>query len=175
MYICAPYQNLFMNNLEIFGEIKTVIFDVDGVLTDSFVHVQEDGRLLRRMNIRDGYALRRAVQAGLMVIIITGGKSEGVRIRLSNLGIEHIHIGVSDKLSCFSKLVKEYQLEEGHILYMGDDRPDYEVMRRVGLPCCPADAVPEIKEVAIYTSPFIGGQGCARDVLEKVLRLKGEW
>ena len=165
-----------MNNLELFGEIDTLIFDVDGVLTDSFVHVQEDGKLLRRMNIRDGYALKRAAASeDLRVIIITGGKSEGVRIRLQNLGIEEVHIGVGDKMEVYTTLVDRFELDEGRILYMGDDLPDYDVMRRVGLPCCPADAVPEVKSVAMYVSPQVGGHGCARDVIEKVLKLRGDW
>ncbi|RME95398.1 MAG: 3-deoxy-D-manno-octulosonate 8-phosphate phosphatase [Bacteroidetes bacterium] len=164
-----------MNKLEIFRDIETLIFDVDGVLTDSFVHVQEDGSLLRRMNIRDGYALKRAVQQGLRVIIISGGKSQGVRIRLNRLGIEDIHLGVSDKMEVYRQVVDRYDLDEGTILYMGDDLPDYELMRRVGLPCCPADAVAEVKAVATYISPRVGGQGCARDVIEKVMKLRDLW
>ena len=164
-----------MNNLEIFSQIHTFIFDVDGVLTNSQVLVMQDGQLLRQMNIRDGYALKRAVQEGYRVVIISGGKSEGVRIRLQNLGVPDVYLGIQDKLETYEEVVYMYDLDEAGILYMGDDLPDYEVMRRVGLPACPSNAAHEIRALAQYISPFEGGAGCARDVIEKVLRLNGHW
>jgi len=164
-----------MNNLEVFDNIECFIFDVDGVLTNSDVLVQQDGKLLRSMNIKDGYAIKHAVKKGYKVVIISGGKSEGVRIRLQNLGVEDVYIGVAEKMDVFDQIVDQYDLDEGHILYMGDDIPDYHVMRRVGLPCCPSDAVQEVKQIAQYISPLAGGKGCARDVIEKVLKLKGDW
>ncbi len=164
-----------MNNFEVFSHIECFIFDVDGVLTNSDVLVQQDGKLLRTMNIKDGYAIRHAVEKGYKVVIISGGKSEGVRIRLQNLGVEDVYIGVREKMDVFDQIVDQYDLDEGHILYMGDDIPDYQVMRRVGLPCCPSDAVQEVKQIAQYISPLAGGKGCARDVIEKVLKLQGDW
>ncbi len=165
-----------MNQLEKFSEIKTFIFDVDGVLTNNEVLVLEGGELLRRMNIRDGYALKTAVEAGYNVCVITGGKSEGVRKRLNGLGVTDVFMGRSkDKLEAFEEYVHEKDLNPQAILYMGDDLPDYEVMRKVGLPTCPRDAAPEIIDLAEYVSPFSGGAGCARDVIEKVLRLHGNW
>lgn len=164
-----------MNHLEPFEQIDTLIFDVDGVLTDSQVLVLEEGKLLRRMNVRDGYALKQAVRQGLRVIVITGGKSEGVKIRLQNLGVQDVYLNVQDKLEVYDEIVDLYDLDEGKILYMGDDLPDYDVMRRVGLPCCPANASHEIKKIAQYISPVNGGEGCARDVIEKVLRLQKKW
>lgn len=164
-----------MNNLEIFGQIHTFIFDVDGVLTNSQVLVMQDGQLLRQMSIRDGYAIKRAVQEGYRVVIISGGKSEGVRIRLQNLGVSDVYLGIQDKLETYEEVVDMYELDEAGIIYMGDDLPDYEVMRRVGLPCCPANAAYEIKAIAQYISPMEGGTGCARDVIEKVMRLNENW
>jgi 3-deoxy-D-manno-octulosonate 8-phosphate phosphatase (KDO 8-P phosphatase) len=164
-----------MNNLEIFSAIHTFIFDVDGVLTNSQVLVMQDGQLLRQMNIRDGYALKRAVDTGYRVIIISGGKSEGVRIRLQNLGITDVYLGISDKLETYEQILDMYGRDEAGILYMGDDLPDVDVMRRVGVPTCPANAAQEIKRVAQYISPLNGGEGCARDVIEKVLKLQGKW
>ncbi len=164
-----------MNNLEIFNQIHTFIFDVDGVLTNSQVLVMQDGQLLRQMSIRDGYAIKRAVQEGYRVVIISGGKSEGVRVRLQNLGVPDVYLGIQDKLDTYEEVIEMYELDEGGILYMGDDLPDYPVMRRVGLPACPANAAYEIKAIAQYISPIEGGSGCARDVIEKVLRLKGDW
>lgn len=164
-----------MNLLEPFKEIHTFIFDVDGVLTDGNLLITEKGELLRTMNVRDGYAMKRALQAGYNLCIITGGNSEGVNDRLKALGIKEIHSGISNKIAVYNQIVEHHQLEEGGILYLGDDMPDYEVMRRVGLPACPGDAIQEIKEIASYISPFDGGKGCVRDVIEKVLRLRGDW
>lgn len=164
-----------MNQLEQFKAIETFIFDVDGVLTDNKVLVTEEGGLLRQMSIRDGYALKTAVRQGYRVAIITGGKSEGVRRRLQGLGIKDIFTGVSEKLVAYETLRERYNLDEQKILYMGDDVPDLPVMRKVWVPTCPADAVPELLEVATYISPLNGGAGCARDVIEKVLRLNNDW
>jgi len=165
-----------MNQLEKFREIKTFIFDVDGVLTTNEILILEGGELLRKMNIRDGYALKRAVQQGYNVCVITGGKSEGVRKRLNGLGVTAVFMGRStDKVEAFEAYVYEKDLDPQEVLYMGDDLPDYAVMRKVGLPACPRDAAPEIIEIAEYVSSFEGGAGCAREVIEKVLRLHEKW
>jgi 3-deoxy-D-manno-octulosonate 8-phosphate phosphatase (KDO 8-P phosphatase) len=164
-----------MNHLERFHRIKTFIFDVDGVLTNSELIVMENGDLLRKMSVRDGYAIKQAIRQGFRVIIITGGSSQGVITRLRNLGVEEVHAGISDKLSVFRELVERLELDPERILYMGDDLPDYEVMRLVGLPACPGDAAPEIRQLSQYISPVKGGAGCARDVIEKVLKLKKKW
>jgi 3-deoxy-D-manno-octulosonate 8-phosphate phosphatase (KDO 8-P phosphatase) len=164
-----------MNLFEKFHPIHTFLFDVDGVLTESDVLVMEDGSLLRRMNIRDGFALKKAIQAGYRVVIITGGRSAGVVKRLHGLGIRDVFAGVEDKLQVFRDYIAEHDLDTEGILYMGDDLPDYEVMRRVGLPCCPADAAPEIRELSQYISPINGGQGCVREVIEKVMRIQDQW
>ncbi|GJM32249.1 MAG: 3-deoxy-D-manno-octulosonate 8-phosphate phosphatase [Saprospiraceae bacterium] len=164
-----------MNQLEKFREIRTFIFDVDGVLTNSEVLVMENGQLLRKMNIRDGYAIKKAIKEGYRVAVITGGKSEGVRERLKALGVIDIYSGVDDKLEAYEELVDIYDLDEGQILYMGDDLPDYAVLRRVGLACVPQDAAPDLFRIAQYVSPRTGGDGCARDVIEKVLRLNEKW
>ena len=158
-----------------FKAITTLIFDVDGVLTNSSVLVLENGQLLRSMSIRDGYALKKAVEEGLNVVIITGGKSDGVVKRLQRLGVVDIYYGISDKLEVLDDYIYTYDLKPEEILYMGDDLPDFECMQKVGLPVCPNDAAPEIKAIAEYVSPIEGGAGCARDVIEKVLKLKGKW
>jgi len=164
-----------MNYLEKFRNIHTFIFDVDGVLTNSELIVLENGRLLRKMSVRDGYAIKRAIQAGYRVCIITGGKSSGVVARLEALGVVDIYKGVDDKLEALDEYIDIYDIDLGGVLYMGDDIPDYEVMRRVGLPACPADAAIEIVQISQYQSPIKGGGGCARDVIEKVLKLQGKW
>lgn len=164
-----------MNHLEGFRAIHTFLFDVDGVLTDGSVLVTEEGDLLRRMSIRDGYAIKRAVLQGYRVCAITGGSSEGVRSRLLRLGVSDVFLGRQEKLEAYETLLQRYALDEAGILYMGDDLPDYPVMRKVGLPACPADAAPEVLQIAQYVSPYRGGRGCARDVIEKVLRLHRKW
>lgn len=164
-----------MNELERFRSIRTFIFDVDGVLTNSELIVLEDGSLLRKMNTRDGYAIKQAIKKGYKVAIITGGGSSGVTQRLKGLGVEDIYSKVKDKMTELEHFVYAYDIDLAQTLYMGDDIPDYEVMRRVALPCCPHDAAPEILHISQYVSPKNGGQGCARDVIEKVLKLNGDW
>ncbi|OWY20015.1 3-deoxy-D-manno-octulosonate 8-phosphate phosphatase [Sphingobacteriales bacterium UPWRP_1] len=164
-----------MDILTAFANINTLIFDVDGVLTNGNVLITEQGHLLRAMNVRDGYAIRHALQAGLHIAIITGGNSDGVTKRLQMLGITDIYANVRHKPDAFEELVLTYNLNKNQILYMGDDLPDWEVMRQVAMPVCPADAVPEIKSISKYISPYTGGNGCVRDVIEKTLKLKGLW
>lgn len=160
---------------EFLPQITTLIFDVDGVLTNGIVTVMPDGQLVRQMNIKDGYALKAAVKAGYRVCIISGGTNEGVRTRLQGLGITDIYLGAHDKIEQYHELVDMYQLNPEHMLYMGDDIPDYPVMELVGLPCCPNDAAPEIQKVSKYISYKKGGEGCARDVIEQVMRVQGKW
>ena len=164
-----------MNYLEKFRDIHTFIFDVDGVLTNSELLVLENGSLLRKMNTRDGYAMKRAIQKTYRICIITGGKSQGVIKRLEGLGITDIFAGISDKLSVFDAYLLKNKISAKEVMYMGDDLPDLEVMQRVALACCPKDAAHEVLEIANYVSPRDGGAGCVRDVIEKVMRLHGNW
>ena len=164
-----------MNHLEIFSTIHTFIFDVDGVMTNNEVIITEKGELLRKMNLRDGLAIKMAIEKGFKIAVITGGRSEGVIKRLEALGIKDIYSGKSDKLEAFDEFINQYDLDTLGILYMGDDLPDYPVMRRVGLATCPKNAAPELFPIANYVSPYKGGEGCVRDVIEKVMRLQGNW
>jgi len=164
-----------MNTLSIFRNIKTFIFDVDGVLTNSDILVSEDGSLLRTMNTRDGYALKAAIEQGYNVIIITGGGSAGVVKRLKNLGILHIYSKVKDKLSQYQDILAKLDLNMDEVLYMGDDLVDYQVMKQVGLPTCPIDAVPEIVSISKFICSKEGGKGCVREIIEKVLKLNNHW
>lgn len=157
------------------NDINTFIFDVDGVLTDGTIHVAPNGELLRNMNIRDGYAMKAAVENGYNVCIISGGSNEGVRTRLRNLGLTDIHLGVSDKVASYKKYIELYNIQPGQILYMGDDIPDFWVMQEVGLPACPQDAAPEIKKISKYISHIHGGKGAVRDVIEQVMKVQGKW
>lgn len=160
---------------ELMNNITTFVLDVDGVLTDSSVHVTQDGEMLRTMNIRDGYAMKAAVDSGYHVCIISGGSNEGVRIRLQNLGITEIHLAASDKVSVFKKYIAEIGVLPEQVLYMGDDIPDYHVMQLTGIPTCPQDSAPEIKAISKYISHKNGGRGAVRDVIEQVMRVQGKW
>ncbi len=160
---------------EIMPQINTFIFDVDGVLTDGSVIVNSDGELMRNMNTKDGYALKKAVKAGYNVCIISGGTNEGVRSRLKGLGITDIYLGTHNKMEQFDEFIDIYNLKPENILFMGDDIPDYPVMKEIGLPCCPKDAVPEIQDISLYISQKKGGKGCVRDVIEQVLKVQGKW
>ena len=160
---------------EIMNDITTFIFDVDGVLTDGSVHITETGDMQRIMNIRDGFAMKAALESGYNVCIISGGNNAGVRIRLQNLGIKDIHLSAPDKVVTYNDYLKLYNIKAANVLYMGDDIPDYHVMKLVGLPTCPQDAVPEIKAISNYISHVNGGRGAVRDVIEQVMKVQGKW
>ena len=142
--------------------IKAIVFDVDGVLSASTIGMDGDGMPVRTLNIKDGYAIQLAEKMGIRCAIMTGGDSEAIRRRYAYLGVE-------------DKFRQRYGLTDDEIIYMGDDIPDYEVMQRVGCPCCPADACADIKAVSLYVSQHRGGFGCARDVIEQVLKAQGHW
>jgi len=161
--------------MDLFKNITTFIFDVDGVLTDGTVLVLENGLQARRMNIKDGYALQLAIKKRYRILIISGAASSPVVDRLNKLGITEVHMGVTDKKSFVKNFIANHNLTTEQVLFMGDDMPDLSAMSMVGLPACPADAAPEIREVAKYVSPFSGGYGCVRDVIEKVLKERGHW
>jgi 3-deoxy-D-manno-octulosonate 8-phosphate phosphatase (KDO 8-P phosphatase) len=164
-----------MNILELFKKITTFIFDVDAVLTDGTVLVLENGVQARRMNIKDGFALQMAEKNGYKVLIISGGNSPQVAERLEKLGITDVHMSVLDKKAFVLDYMLTNKLKAEQVLYMGDDLPDLPAMSAVGLPCCPADAVNEVKEAVQYISPINGGCACVRDVIEKVLKLNDHW
>ena len=160
---------------ELMNTIDTFIFDVDGVLTDGTVHVSPTGEMLREMHIRDGFAMKAALESGYNVCIISGGSNEGVRIRLRNLGITDIHLAAPDKVATFKEYIELYQIKAENVLYMGDDIPDFHVMKLVGLATCPQDAAPEIKAISTYISHINGGKGAVRDVIEQVMKVQGKW
>lgn len=160
---------------ELLAAISTFIFDVDGVLTDGSITVTTDGEMLRAMSIKDGFALKTAVDAGFNLCIISGGSNEGVRKRLEGLGITDIYLGAHNKIEQLKTYIDKHNISKSNVLYMGDDIPDYPVMKLVGLPCCPQDAVPEIKAISKYISHRNGGKGAVRDVIEQVLKVQNKW
>lgn len=160
---------------EYLNHITTFIFDVDGVLTDGTITITTSGEQLRRMNIKDGYAMKTAVDAGYNVCIISGGSNEGVRKRLQGLGIKDIYLGAHNKVVQYEEYLHNYNLKADEIIYVGDDIPDHPVMSLVGLPCCPQDAAIEIKAISKYISHNKGGKGCVRDIIEQVMKVQGKW
>mgnify|MGYP002622616350 CR=1 FL=1 len=154
--------------------IKALAFDVDGVLSAGTIQTN-DGVLMRSVNTKDGYALRLAMTEGLHVAIITGAHEQAIRSRYEGIGIHDVFLGSSVKTESLKVLLDRYGLSANEVLYMGDDIPDYEIMKQVGLPCCPRDAAPEIRDISLYVSHIDGGMGCARDVIEQVLKAQGKW
>jgi 3-deoxy-D-manno-octulosonate 8-phosphate phosphatase (KDO 8-P phosphatase) len=155
--------------------IKAFVFDVDGVFSHN-VFLHPNGDMLRSMNTKDGFALYYAVnKQSFYTAIITGGYSESVKTRFNAMGITDVYIKSIDKLDDFDDFIYKYNLKPEEVLYMGDDIPDYDVMKIVGVPVCPADAAEEIKAISVYISDKNGGDGCVRDVIEQVLRAQGKW
>lgn len=162
----------FKENL---AKVKAFVFDVDGVFATSKVILHPSGDMMRTMNIKDGYAVFYCLKKDFIICIISGGTSESVRSRFQKLGIADIYLGSHNKLHDFNEFLTKYNLQAENVLYMGDDLPDYEVMKLAGVPTCPSDAVEEIKAISSYISDKAGGEGCVRDVIEQVLRLQGKW
>lgn len=157
------------------SKIRAVVFDLDDVLSSETISLGEDGTPLRTVNIKDGYAIQLAMKMGLRVAIISGCKIEAVRKRYEGLGMEDIYLGAAVKIKIYEDFIAKYGFKDDEIIFMGDDVPDLEVMRRVGCAVCPKDACPEVKAASCYISDKCGGQGCGRDVLEQVLRAQGKW
>lgn len=156
-------------------KIKSFIFDVDGVLSPSTITLHPSGEPMRMVNIKDGYAIQLAVKLGYKIAIITGGRTRAVYERYKGLGVKFIYMSISKKLPTYKEFRDQFNLKDEEIMYMGDDIPDYEIMKVVGLPCAPKDAVSEIKECATFISSRNGGEGCAREVIEEVMKAQGKW
>lgn len=161
--------------LAAFKKIKCFVLDVDGVLTNGNVTVMPNGVLIRTMNIKDGYALQLAIKKGYKVWVISGGNSEEVKTRLLNLGVTEVFMKVTDKKQLLSELMLLNELVKEDVLFMGDDMPDFEAMLLAGIAACPSDAVVDIKEICSYKAITKGGEGCAREVIEKTLKLNKHW
>jgi 3-deoxy-D-manno-octulosonate 8-phosphate phosphatase (KDO 8-P phosphatase) len=162
------------NYKEKLNHITTFVFDVDGVMTDGNL-ILIDNQMIRNMNTKDGFVLQFAVKKGYKIAVITGGKDFSVVNRLKYLGITDVYLNSKNKWDDLEDFLNKYNLKPQEILYMGDDLPDYEVMSKVGIGAAPKDACPEILSVADYISPIEGGKGCVRDVIEQVMKVKGDW
>jgi 3-deoxy-D-manno-octulosonate 8-phosphate phosphatase (KDO 8-P phosphatase) len=156
-------------------QVKAFAFDVDGVLSLQVIPLHPGGEPMRTAKIKDGFAIQLAVKLGYPLAIITGGKTDSVFKRYENLGVPDIYMGSSDKIIDFNEWTSKHKISPANVLYMGDDLPDYPVMKQVGIPVCPSDAVEEIKSLCKYISHYKGGEGCVRDVMEQVMRAQGKW
>lgn len=156
-------------------KVRAIAFDVDGVLSASTITLAHDGEPLRTVSIKDGYAIQLAQKSGLRIAIITGGNTEAVRLRYERLGVEDIYMKCGVKIKAWDEFLSKYGYADDEVIYVGDDIPDYEIMKRCGCPCCPSDACSDIKAISVYVSSYNGGYGCGRDIIEQVLRSQGKW
>jgi 3-deoxy-D-manno-octulosonate 8-phosphate phosphatase (KDO 8-P phosphatase) len=163
------------NYREKLKNIKAFVFDYDGVLSNGSFWVSEDGTQFRQGNVRDGYALQLARKKGFRVAVITGSQDKGILTRCTSLLINDVFLGVSNKKEIFLKYLESNNISASEVLFMGDDLPDYEILKLAGIAACPADACEEIKSISEYISPFAGGAGCVRDAIEQVLKINGLW
>jgi 3-deoxy-D-manno-octulosonate 8-phosphate phosphatase (KDO 8-P phosphatase) len=155
--------------------LKTFIFDIDGVLTTGNVLVTEEGHMLRSVNIKDGFALQHAVKQGYNIAIISGGNSQGMLHRFQGLGIKEIYLGQKNKMAAFEKVCSDFGVSRHDVAYVGDDMPDYPILKMAGLPVCPADAAEDVKAICELILSVSGGQGCARLLLETAMKLQNTW
>lgn len=163
------------NYKEQLKNITTFLLDYDGVLSDGSIFVLESGEQVRNGWVKDGYALHHALKRGYRVAIISGGTSPAIAKRCQSIGIKDVFTGVVSKIHVFDDYMKKEGLKPEEVLYIGDDIPDYIVMQKAGVSVCPADAAQEIKNIATVISPYKGGSGCVRDVVEQVLKVRGDW
>lgn len=154
---------------------EAFIFDVDGVMTDGGIMPLVDGDFIRKYYAKDGYAIAYALRMGYKVCIITGGRGATLDHRLKMLGITDVYLDCIDKISAMQDFFARHGLDPANVIYMGDDIPDLECMKAVGIPVCPSDAASEVIEASRYVSEFAGGHGCVRDIIEQVLRARGDW
>ncbi|CAN5258488.1 HAD-IIIA family hydrolase [soil metagenome] len=157
------------------SKVRALVFDIDGVLTDGKIHFNSDNTTSRTVNAKDGFALQRAVHEGFTVAIISAAQDENLKTRFKNIGLQEVYLGAHDKEETYKEFTTVYDLKDEEVLFMGDDLPDLLAMRRSGVPCCPRDADSSIRDMCVYISPFKGGEGCVRDVIEQVLRLNKKW
>lgn len=156
-------------------QIRAMLFDVDGVLSSDTSPIDVNGDPMRTANVKDGFAIRLAIEGGYTIGVITGGAQNTVKLRHQKLGVVYYYENVRDKTASLDDFISKTGITASEILFMGDDLVDYEIMKKVGIATCPSDAVPEIKLISRYVSDRNGGEGCVRDVIEQVMRAQGKW
>jgi 3-deoxy-D-manno-octulosonate 8-phosphate phosphatase (KDO 8-P phosphatase) len=156
-------------------QVRAMLFDVDGVLSSDSSPIDANGDPMRTANVKDGFAIRLAIEGGFVIGVITGGAQQRVKLRHQKLGVVYYYDNVRDKTASLEDFISKTGIPATEILFMGDDLVDYEIMQKVGIATCPSDAVPEIKLISRYVSDRKGGEGCVRDVIEQVMRAQGKW
>ncbi len=164
-----------MNVYDSFFQIRAIVLDIDGVCTDNTILITDHGEFLRSMNVKDGLAIKKAIQADFRMAVISGGRSIGTQKRFELLGIDEIHLGIEHKMIVLENLIAKWNLSLAQVAYMGDDLTDIEILSQVGLGACPRDAVPEVLKVSKYISLLDGGKACVRDLIEKILQAQDKW
>ncbi len=162
-------------SLEALEKIKVFAFDIDGVLTDGGVGLLPDGTQMRTMNVKDGFGIQDAVKKGYQIVVISKGNSPESETRLRLLGVQHVYINAKNKIELLNKVLLELNCTLDEVVYTGDDIPDLECLKIVGLSCCPMDAVEEVKERVDYIIPVEGGRGVARHIIKKILSAQNKW
>lgn len=152
-----------------------MLFDVDGVLSSDTSPIDVNGDPMRTANVKDGFAIRLALEGGYTIGVITGGAQNAVKLRHQKLGVVYYYENVRDKTASLDDFISKTGIPASEILFMGDDLVDYDIMKKIGIATCPSDAVPEIKLISRYVSDRKGGEGCVRDVIEQVMRAQGKW
>lgn len=155
------------------SKIKVMAFDVDGVFTDGSLTFDQDGKEYKTFNAKDGQGIVCVEKAGIITVIITARKNGTVEHRAKNLGITELHQGIKFKLPVLEQIVKERGLSMEEVSYMGDDLPDICILEKVGLACCPNDAVDEVKNISDFISSKEGGRGAIRELCDFVLNSQG--
>lgn len=164
-----------INYKEKLAPVRAFVFDFDGVMTDGSVWTYGDGETVRAGNIKDGFAIQYAVKKGYIVAVISGATSASIDNRMHSLGVEQCHTGCGNKIDTYERFLRDNNLDSCEVLCMGDDIPDYPILKRAGVSACPSDAAVEIRDMVDYVSLYPGGHGAVRDVIEQVLRLHGKW
>lgn len=161
------------NPKELAKKIKMLVFDVDGVMTDGSITYDENGVEYKTFNAKDGHGVVRMNKSGFITAIITARKNATVEHRAKNLNFTELYQGRQYKLPALEELMEKYNLDYENVSYMGDDLPDLCILEKVGLACCPADAVKEVKDACSFISTYGGGKGAVRELCDFILDAQG--
>lgn len=155
--------------------IKLLVLDVDGVLTDGGIVLDDRGNEIKTFHVRDGHGITMLIQAGISVAFVTGRQSAVVERRARELGVSDVFQKSYDKTIAVRELMRKYSVREAEVAYIGDDIVDIPVLKRVGFPVAVADAEEEVKAVALYVTEKGGGRGAVREFCDFLLKAKGMW
>jgi 3-deoxy-D-manno-octulosonate 8-phosphate phosphatase (KDO 8-P phosphatase) len=141
-------------------------------MTDGGIYYSNDGNIIRKYNIQDGYGIKKIIKSGLNLAVITMSNEKNIKIRMKSLGIKNYFFNIHSKLSVVSMLSKKMNIKMSEIAFLGDDLNDMEVMKKVGLPVSVSNAVSEIKKITLFTTTLPGGSGAIRQVCDLIIKIK---